>query len=303
MRSPLPGLSSIEKSVRSAWPGEPPRRFEVDEAGWSNLILEADGRWIIRVPRWRESARGLGFEIRLLEFLSTRLTLPIPAPEVIGTLAEPRGWPFFAYPRLPGSPLQHVTDLTRPEQVRLGVFLQKLGSELDSCPPGPLLKLGVTRGDPSSYAARFHRLRGRYRRFGAGRLASRLDRRISDTLDRIDSTLAESRYRAVLIHNDLWPSHILWDRDSRRPSAIIDWEDARLGDPVADLTAFAELPTRIQSAIGESRRQTRDTLFWQRLELYRRILPLWGYLFGVETRNRAIADQHLAELKGSLRDV
>ena len=82
---------------------------------------------------------------------------------------------------------------------------------------------------------------------------------------------------------------------------MIDWEDARLGDPAADLTAFAELGPDVLSDVGEHRRQRSDHLFWERLSLYQEILPLWGYLFGLETRNRSIATVHLRELKQSLR--
>jgi aminoglycoside phosphotransferase (APT) family kinase protein len=37
----------------------------------------------------------------------------------------------------------------------------------------------------------------------------------------------------VLLHGDYWPGNILW-RDGQLV-AIIDWEDAKVGDPLADL--------------------------------------------------------------------
>jgi aminoglycoside phosphotransferase (APT) family kinase protein len=39
--------------------------------------------------------------------------------------------------------------------------------------------------------------------------------------------------REALLHGDYWPGNILWDEG--RLLAIIDWEDAALGDPLADL--------------------------------------------------------------------
>ncbi len=39
--------------------------------------------------------------------------------------------------------------------------------------------------------------------------------------------------QAVLLHGDFWPGNILWQHE--RLVAIIDWEDAALGDPLADL--------------------------------------------------------------------
>lgn len=39
--------------------------------------------------------------------------------------------------------------------------------------------------------------------------------------------------RSALLHGDFWPGNLLW-RDGRLV-AVIDWEDAALGDPLADL--------------------------------------------------------------------
>lgn len=41
------------------------------------------------------------------------------------------------------------------------------------------------------------------------------------------------RHPAVLLHGDFWPGNILWQEG--RLAAIIDWEDAATGDPLADL--------------------------------------------------------------------
>jgi aminoglycoside phosphotransferase (APT) family kinase protein len=50
----------------------------------------------------------------------------------------------------------------------------------------------------------------------------------------------DSGTRPVLLHGDYWPGNVMW-RDGRL-IAVIDWEDACLGDPVADLaTARVEL--------------------------------------------------------------
>jgi aminoglycoside phosphotransferase (APT) family kinase protein len=41
------------------------------------------------------------------------------------------------------------------------------------------------------------------------------------------------RNRSVLLHGDFWPGNTLWRDDTL--VAVIDWEDAGLGDPLADL--------------------------------------------------------------------
>ena len=64
--------------------------------------------------------------------------------------------------------------------------------------------------------------------------------RVDESLDegRIRDALASvwplpQRNAPVLLHGDFWPGNTLW-RDGQMV-AIIDWEDARLGDPLADV--------------------------------------------------------------------
>ncbi len=52
--------------------------------------------------------------------------------------------------------------------------------------------------------------------------------------DTLESTWPFTQRNApVLLHGDYWPGNILW-RDEQLV-AVIDWEDARLGDPLTDL--------------------------------------------------------------------
>lgn len=63
--------------------------------------------------------------------------------------------------------------------------------------------------------------------------------------DRLRTALAAGQLprvsnRSVVLHGDYWPGNVLW-KDGRLV-AVIDWEDACLGDPLADLaTARVEL--------------------------------------------------------------
>ena len=75
----------------------------------------------------------------------------------------------------------------------------------------------------------------------------RVRRRLGERPARLDETLSEGDIRAalarlwpprspnapVLLHGDFWPGNTLW-RDGRL-AAVIDWEDAGIGDPLTDL--------------------------------------------------------------------
>ena len=133
------------------------------------------------------------------------------------------------------------------------------------------------------------------------RLSRAIRSQLESTLDELLAAIRASDYRPVLLHNDLWPSHILWDGETHRPTGVIDWEDARLGDPAFDLVAIEGLGPPLLRRLGEARRQRRDRTFWDRLTLYRRILPLGGFLYGVESRDHEIAASHLRKLSRTLK--
>ncbi len=64
------------------------------------------------------------------------------------------------------------------------------------------------------------------------RLDQSLDEsRIRDALEAVWPL--QQRNRSVLLHGDFWPGNVLWA--DGRLAAVVDWEDAAIGDPLADL--------------------------------------------------------------------
>ncbi|MBC7871129.1 MAG: phosphotransferase [Chitinophagaceae bacterium] len=82
--------------------------------------------------------------------------------------------------------------------------------------------------------------------------AKRLDAQFKQRPAQVDESLDEGRIRAVLeaawpfpqhnptvlLHGDYWPGNVIWKEGNL--AAIIDWEDAALGDPLADF-AYSRL--------------------------------------------------------------
>lgn len=69
---------------------------------------------------------------------------------------------------------------------------------------------------------------------------NRIPKEISESLylDRIRNELEKAwplnKNNDVLLHGDFWPGNILWKEGQL--TAIIDWEDAAIGDPLSDLS-------------------------------------------------------------------
>ena len=78
---------------------------------------------------------------------------------------------------------------------------------------------------------------------------------------------------AALLHGDYWPGNLLW-RDTEL-AAILDWEDAAIGDPHADV-ATARLELHWSHGASAVERFTRS--YSRRRDLDRRRLALWEIL-------------------------
>jgi len=100
----------------------------------------------------------------------------------------------------------------------------------------------------------------------------------------LDASLQEGRIRAALdaydppatncatlLHGDFWPGNILWR--AGRIAAVIDWEDAALGDPLADL---ANARLEILWWFGDAAKDTFTARYLtQAAECDPRSLPYW----------------------------
>ena len=102
--------------------------------------------------------------------------------------------------------------------------------------------------------------------------------------ERLDASLEEAGLRAalaelwpwprhntdVLLHGDYWPGNLLWN--DGRLVAVLDWEEAEVGDPLADV-AVARLD--ILWAFGEEAMHAFTEYYREQTELDWRNLPQW----------------------------
>jgi aminoglycoside 2''-phosphotransferase len=298
--SQLPPLAALKEAARSAWPERRLERFRVHDEGWTNFVLEADNRLIFRFPRWKEVARSLGYEVRLLDFLSRHLSAPIPRPVRLAVLSNPRGWPFIAYPKLPGRPLSKIRRLDESGRRRLGVFVGTLLRELASVPARPLLRIGAPEGDTRAWAKKYRALEERYHLHAASRIPAALRHKLERAFVRFFAALRNARYRPIATHQDLGMDHLLWDVQTHRPTGVIDWEDLCLGDPAFDLTGLTFLGSSRMRSWTRARKSDRDPTFDERLAFYRAIRPLHGVLYAAETRNGELFHDQLSQLDATV---
>ena len=94
------------------------------------------------------------------------------------------------------------------------------------------------------------------------------EERIRDALEAVWPL--PSYNRPVLLHGDFWPGNVLW-RDGELV-AVVDWEDAAMGDPLADL---ANSRLEILWAFGSNAMQRFTQRYKSHMQLDYTRLPYW----------------------------
>jgi aminoglycoside phosphotransferase (APT) family kinase protein len=195
------------------------------EGGWDSFVLEVDGEWIFRFPRRAEVEETLWVEIALLPALGP--ALPAAVPRFVHVVDEPAL--FVGYRKIGGAPLTPDRE-TAQGAGDLGRFL----GALHSFPVAAARRAGVSGGDAADW-------RGKQQR-----LVAELEPEVAPLLPSHDRAVAHRTFADFLdddanfdfapapIHYDVGPTHLLVADDGGL-EGVIDWGDAAVGDPAADL--------------------------------------------------------------------
>jgi aminoglycoside phosphotransferase (APT) family kinase protein len=220
-----------------ALPGDGPLHVERLAEGHSNLtfvVRRGDHEWILRRPPQGPllpTAHDVIREYRVLDLLG-RSGCGVRVPTVTLACEDPEaiGAPFYLMERVDGEVIrQALPEWAREEQRHaIGYELVDALAELHAAPVEPFVDAGI--GKPDGYLARQLR-RWRGQREGAK------TRELPD-YDVLSAWLEEHlpmQAGTSLVHGDYKLDNVAMSADGPRLTAILDWEMATVGDPLADL--------------------------------------------------------------------
>lgn len=269
--------------LRTSFPRLEFRDARVVDDGWDSLVLDLDDEWIVRLPRRPEVERWVEREIALLPELAPRLPVAVPHFELVAR----HGRLGVAYRKIHGSPAKG--DLSEQTGNDLGQAL----SALHAFPLERARAVGVPYFEPAAWREHFTRLCGDFGqrvvpllRPGEREQAETLFAQI-DTLD----------FSPALLHADLGPAHVLC-RDGRL-AGIIDWSDARVGDPALDL-AWCLNGTAHQVADAVARVYGVDGALRGRSLFYHQLGPWYEVTYGLDTNQEPFVRSGLEGVRSRL---
>ncbi|MEU4443767.1 phosphotransferase family protein [Actinosynnema sp. NPDC050801] len=250
----MTGLPGLDLDRLAAHLSTGPLTGELIPGGRSNLtyrITDGDQRWVLRRPPLGHvlaTAHDMSREHRVIKALADT-AVPVPRVELLCEDADVIGAPFYLMEEVPGVALRHRDQCPwlTPDSARvLSERLVEVLADLHAVDPA---EVGLADfGRPDGFLTR------QVARWGKQLDASRSRELpgIDKLRDRLAGSVPDSA-RATIVHGDYRLDNVLVTRDPLDISAVLDWEMATLGDPLADVGLLCVYWNGIGAREGDGR--------------------------------------------------
>jgi hypothetical protein len=245
--------------------GRSPRTILEIDTGYDFEVAIVDDEFVFRFPRRARVEEALELEIALLPTLVAALPVDVPSFECVS-----RNPLFVGYPLIRGEPLvDEDADGVR-------VFLDALHAlDVSVLPLDSQDWVDAYRGQCAEFERLVFPLLDEDERGRAERLFSEVETLVG--------------FEPALLHADLGPEHLLVR--SGELSGVIDWGDARLGDPALDYAWLLNGPFAGWHVDPDLRRRAR---------FYHRLGPWYEAHYGLFTNQPAHVERGLAGIRSRL---
>ncbi len=235
----LPGLNlqALQRFLADAAPGllDGPLTAELIVGGKSNLTyIVSDGtrEVVVRRPPLGHvlaTAHDMTREHRVMAALADT-PVPVPRMYAASTDLEIIGAPFYVMERVTGTPYRTAEELNPLGPVRVRAIADAVTDTLVALHEVRPADVGLSDfGRPDGYLERqVHRWRRQMEASKSRELAGE-----DELHQRLAAAIPESS-GATIVHGDFRMDNTLID-DADQVSAVLDWEMATLGDPLADV--------------------------------------------------------------------
>ncbi len=253
------------------------KTYKYIEHGWDNHVIILDNKIVFRMPKERSAHElfmikqsknegGFSDEIELLNYLSKKVKVGIPVYKYVS-----KSKPIAGYDMVPGQVLTSslYQELSQSEKESVISQLAEFITTLHATPPSIIKKCRIENEDPTD---QFKTLVCKTESNVFPRLQKNEVKLIKEFFLELGELL-HHQYSKVLVHNNLWGDHILWE-PQRKQVNIIDFSDRALVDPAIDLVGFHRYGIEAVERILDLYGGEKDESMLYRSQLYLKRSPL-----------------------------
>jgi aminoglycoside 2''-phosphotransferase len=265
----------------------------LNREGLLNDVVIVNGAFVFRFAKREYGFKDLKEEAEALRLLRKRITLPIPAPFY-------EDHEVMAYPLIPGETLRRDMLMSLPEtdQQAIAEQLARFFKEMHGIPMEEIAEFSIPMADALT---EYEDWAGVYQRLQDKVFPLLLPHAREWATEHFESWLSDPanfEYEPRMVDTDIPPYHILFDRQRRRISGIIDFGCAGLGDPAADFSVIIyhygeSFMSRFYKIYPEAE------AYLRRARFYAGSIEMWWLLNGIERNDPTWFAVHI----GAAKDV
>jgi aminoglycoside 2''-phosphotransferase len=229
----MPELDLYLKRILEITPDLAIERASLNRDGLLNDVVIVNGAFVFRFAKRDFGFKDLKEEAEALRLLRKNVRLPIPTPFYVDHEV-------MAYPLIPGETLRRDLLMRLPEtdQQSIAGQLAQFFKELHGIPLEEIDEFSIPMADALMTYEGWVKIYSRLRDKVFPLLLPDAREWATEHFESWLSDPANFEYEPRMVDTDIPPYHILFDRERRRISGIIDFGCAGLGDPAADFSCI-----------------------------------------------------------------
>ena len=257
------GSGKLASYIEACFPEIHVRECRRIRMGWETVVLDINGEYIFRFMNLQQRWPHQQAEIDRLRWLAPQITTTtIPKYEFVWLGDKRNPTKFAGYKKILGAPMTKAVIRSRHIE-RLGKELGLFASELHSIRP-PKSPLFPEHKDDKRYWLNFfqkvRRLAYPFLDAGTRKKAERFWPRFIDHISKV-------RFAPLLIHSDLSGGNIIIDPSTGALNGVIDWGNAKVGDPARDFMGVFAMSPRL-GEVALANYDLESSGFKERIDFY-----------------------------------
>jgi len=231
-------MDSYKQYIKEALPNLSIHSYKQNEEGWDNVAVIINDELLFRFPRKQEYAMRIPLEKELCTLLSCSLhEIEVPQYHLLYR-NDADAVPLCSYYTLiHGEPLK--TDIViKLEDKELKTIILQLATFLAILHSIPL-KQGTTLGFSVEKTLTYWKeLQTKLNQYVTNSLTSLQKSSLNRLFENFFTCINTSTFQNTIIHADFTHHHILFNKQNKNISGVIDFGDAQIGDPAFDFAGL-----------------------------------------------------------------
>lgn len=233
-------------------------RYGHISAGWDHDVILLDDKLVFRFPKSKEYLALLKDEVGLLGFLGGKVRTRIPNYTYVAKDSSFAGYEFISGDPLTKSEFATLSSLYKEA---VAAQLADFFTVLHTISAAELAPYSIPHRVPFAYD--LEKLSKQYLELHLTKDDYSYILQLQEELR--EAGLAEGEL--AVIHGDISPKHILWDKKTER-IGLIDFSDRRIDDPALDFTELYFYGPEFVEQVYSRYQGKRDKVFLDRAKLY-----------------------------------